>query len=217
MGKIGKFFKKLAGGIKKGATKVWNFGKTAVQKVGHVLRPLADVAEKVGGLMSNLPGKAGMIGTGLAAGGSTVKTITDMLPDSKAKTKIEEALNKGLDTGQQWINKGTDVLNKVNNKAQPWIHAGVDISRKLADGADTLSARLNNVKVMGYTPKTPVQLNFSKGISAATKPIGGINPIYKMTPEQRAAFEKQMQEDNKLRSQVRAEAQRKLLSRGLLL
>ena len=142
MGKVGRFFKKLWGGVKKGTTKVWNFGKKAVQKVGHVLRPVADVAEKVGGLMSNLPGKAGLIGTGLAAGGSTIKTITDMLPESKAKTKIEEAISKGVDTGQQWINKGTGIINDVNNKVQPWIHSGVNIGRKLADGADRLNYKV---------------------------------------------------------------------------
>lgn len=136
MGKVGKFFKKLWGGVKKGATKVWNVGKNVVQKVGHVLRPVADVAEKVGGLMSNLPGKAGLIGTGLAAGGSTVKTLADMLPDSKAKDKINEAINKGVDTGQKWINKGSEVINNVNNKVQPWIKSGVDISRHIANGAN---------------------------------------------------------------------------------
>ena len=207
MGKVGRFFKKLWGGVKKGATKVWGFGKKVVQKVGHVLRPVADVAEKVGGLMSNLPGKAGLIGTGLAAGGSTVKTIADMLPDSKAKTKIEEAISKGVDTGQQWINKGTGIINDVNNKVQPWIHSGVKIGRKIADGADRL-----NYKVL------PVLKNDMP--VAAFKVIGGkqgINPIYKMTPEQRAADEKKRQEQNNLRRQVLADANRKLLSQGMLL
>ena len=165
MGKIGKFFKKLWGGVKKGATKVWNFGKKAVQKVGHVLRPVADVAEKVGGMMSNLPGKAGLIGTGLAAGGSTVKAITDMLPESKAKTKIEEAINKGVDTGQQWINKGTGLINDVNNKVQPWIKSGVDISRKIADGADRL-----NVKMNGFNPKVMPPLSGLKRFAVVGMP-----------------------------------------------
>ena len=147
MGKIGRFFKKIGQGIKKGATKVWNFGKKAVEKVGRVLRPVADVAEKVGGMMSNLPGKAGLIGTGLAAGGSTVKTLTDMLPNSKAKDKINEAINKGLDTGQNAVNKFSEGLTQFNNKTQPWIRSGVDISRKIADGADRL-----NVKLNGYNP-----------------------------------------------------------------
>lgn len=152
MGKVGKFFKKVWGGIKKGATKVWDFGKKAVQKVGHVLRPVADVAEKVGGVMSNLPGKAGLIGTGLAAGGATVKTITDMLPDSKAKTKIEEAINKGVDTGQNAVNRFSEGLTQFNNKAQPWIRSGVDISRKIADGVD----RLNNPNRFSVLKGIPV-------------------------------------------------------------
>ena len=131
MGKIGKFFSNSLGGLKKGATKVWSFGKNVVGKVGHVLRPIANVAEKVGGVMKALPGKAGMIGSLIQGGASAIKNITGLLPDSKAKTMIEQSIDKGVDTGQKIINKGADVLNKVNNKTQPWIDAGVNITRKL--------------------------------------------------------------------------------------
>ena len=165
MGKIGRFFKKLWGGIKKGATKVWDFGKRVVGKVGHVLRPVADVAAKIGGAMSNLPGKAGAIGTGLAAGGATVKTITDLLPESKAKDKINEAINKGVDTGQQYIAKGADALTKINDKVQPWIKSGVDISRRIADGADRVHTMMSKSPGLRF-PKLAV-------VESKVEPPGG--------------------------------------------
>ena len=131
MGKVGKFFSNSLSGLKKGATKVWNFGRNTVGKVGHVLRPMANIAEKVGGVMSALPGKAGMIGSLIHGGASALKNITGMLPDSKAKTMIDQSINKGVNTSQRLLNKGVDVINNVNQKTQPWINAGVNITRKL--------------------------------------------------------------------------------------
>ena len=166
MGKFANFFKKIGSGIKQGATKVWDWTRNALHKVGKITRPLADVAAKVGGTMSALPGKAGSIGTGLAAGGEAVKAITDMLPNSAAKDKINESINKGLDTGQQYINKGIDFMNNVNNKALPWINAGVNISNAIADGADKLHARMpNQIPVLkrqfvpGIKPQTKDERN----------------------------------------------------------
>ena len=131
MGKVGKFFSNSLGGLKRGATKVWSFGKNVVGKAGHVLRPMADVAEKVGSVMRALPGKAGMIGSLIQGGASAIKNITNMLPDSKAKTMIEQSIDKGVDTGQRILNKGVDVVNRVNDKTQPWINSGINITRKL--------------------------------------------------------------------------------------
>ena len=146
MGKFANFFKKIGKGIKKGATKVWNWSKGAVQKVGKILRPAAEVASKVGGAMSALPGKAGAIGTGLAAGGETIKSITNMLPDSQAKTKINEAIDKGINAGQDYLHKGIVNIQGANNKLLPWLNSGVNIANRVADGADKLGLRMNNVK-----------------------------------------------------------------------
>ena len=131
MGKVGKFFSNSLSGLKKGATEVWNFSRNTVGKVGHVLRPMANIAEKVGGVMSALPGKAGMIGSLIQNGASAVKNITGLLPDSKAKTMIEQSIDRGVDTSQRLLNRGADVINRVNGKTQPWINAGVNITRKL--------------------------------------------------------------------------------------
>ena len=132
MGKIGKFFKKVWGGVKKGATKVWDVGKKVVEKAGHVLRPAADIAEKAGKFMSILPGKFGKFGQALDGGGRAIKTMTDMLPDSQAKTKLNEYIDNGINKGHSAIDRGKSILNDVNNKTQPWIRSGVDITRHIA-------------------------------------------------------------------------------------
>ena len=168
MGKFLNFFRKIGSGIKKGATKVWNWTQNAVQKVSKIARPIADIAAKVGGAMSALPGKAGAIGTGLAAGGETIKSITDMLPDSAAKNKINESINRAVDTGQGYINKGIDFMNNVNNKAQPWINSGVNITRRIADGADKLGARMANAQFKGGTGGN-LYPQFGRGV----RPISG--------------------------------------------
>ena len=142
MGKFGDFFKKVWTGIKKGATKVWDFGKGAVQKIGHLLRPAADIAGKVGGFLSMLPGKAGKFGKLFESGGKAVKTITDMLPESQAKTKIQDALDKGIDTGQRYIKQGTEKLTQFSDKVHPWRDSGTRIARTIADGTDRLYARM---------------------------------------------------------------------------
>ena len=132
MGRIGRFFKKVWGGIKKGATKVWDVSKNVIQKVAKIARPVADVAQNIGGALSALPGKAGLIGTGLAAGGAAVKGITNMLPDGAAKDKINESIDKVVDTGQNAVNKVSEGIQRFNNVAQPWINSGVRIANKVA-------------------------------------------------------------------------------------
>jgi len=139
---IGSFFKGLWGGIKKGATKVYDFGKKVVQKAGHVLRPVTDIASKIGGFMSMLPGKAGKFGQLFKRGGDAVRTITDMLPESQAKEKIQSALDKGMDTGQRFIQQGTEKITQISDRVQPWIRSGVQIGRTVADGADQLYGKM---------------------------------------------------------------------------
>ena len=142
MGKFGNFFKNVWGGIKKGATKVWDVGKTTVKKVGHILRPAADIAGKIGGFMRMLPGKAGEFGKALHRGGEYLKGLTNMLPDGEAKKKIQGAIDDGVNKGDQFINRGTEKMNQLNGKVQPWIDSGTRIARTVADGTDRLYTRL---------------------------------------------------------------------------
>ena len=171
MGKFIDFFKRIGRGIKQGATKVWDWTKNAVGKVGNFLRPISDVAAKIGGAMSMLPGKAGAIGTGLAAGGTAIKSITDMLPNSEAKEKINNAIDKAVDTGQGYINKGVDFMNNVNNKVQPWINSGVDITRRIADGADRLYPRMNQIAIPLPRPTIPFAMRVGGRYGTSANPI----------------------------------------------
>ena len=131
MGKFGNFVKNISSGIKKGATKVWEVGRNTVQKVGKVIKPAAEIAAKVGGFMSMLPGKAGLVGKLISTGGEAVKRYTNMLPDSKAKDKINESINKVVDTGQNVVNRASEGIQRFNNITQPWINSGVNIARQL--------------------------------------------------------------------------------------
>ena len=142
MGKFGNFFRKIGEGIKKGATKVWDWSKNAVQKVAKVVRPAADIASKFGGFMRVLPGKFGKFGELIHKGGEYAKGITNLLPNSEAKNKINEAIDKGINTGQNFINKASDGVQRFNNISQPWINSGVDIARHIANGADYAYARM---------------------------------------------------------------------------
>ena len=165
MGKIKEFFKKIGRGIKKGATKAWDWTRGAIQKVAKIARPVADIASKVGGAMSALPGKAGAIGTGMAAGGEAIKSITDLLPDSAAKNKINESINKGLDTGQQDLNKGIEFINNVNNKALPWIDAGGKIANKIGEGADKLYKKMPaQIPVLKQVQTPAPTLKYGRGV-----------------------------------------------------
>ena len=136
MGKFGQFFRKIGEGIKKGATKVFDWSRNAVQKVAKVIRPAADIASKFGGLMRLVPGKFGKFGDLIYKGSEYAKGITNMLPNSKAKDKINEAIDKGVNSGQNLINKASEGVQRFNNITQPWIDSGVNIARHIANGAD---------------------------------------------------------------------------------
>jgi len=129
---IGSFFKKVWSGVKHGATKVWDFGKKVVEKGGRILRPAIDIARKAAGFMSMLPGKAGKFGEMFKRGTDFAKHLTDMLPDSQAKKKIEEAIDKGSDNGQRYIQQATDKITQFNDRVQPWLRSGVQIGEKVA-------------------------------------------------------------------------------------
>ena len=137
MGKFANFFKRASEGIKNGATKVWNWGKNAVQKVGKVVKPAAEIAGKIGNFLSVLPGKAGLLGKGLAYGANAIRGITNMLPDSEAKTKINEYIDKGERFGTNTVDKVRKVTENINRKAQPWINSGVNIANHLASKLNT--------------------------------------------------------------------------------
>ena len=135
MGRIGRFFKNIWNGVKNGATKVWNFGKNVVApKVVKVIKKIPEIVDKVTGITSLIPGKAGLVSSFINRGANAIKGLTDMLPDGQAKTKINEAINKGVDTGQNIIDKGTNAITNITNKAQPWLNAASNISNHIVGG-----------------------------------------------------------------------------------
>ena len=143
MGRIGRFFKNIWNGVKNGATKVWNFGKNVVApKIVKVIKKIPEIVDKVTGITSLIPGKAGLVSSLINRGANAVKGLTDMLPDGQAKTKINEAINKGVDTGQNIIDKGTNAITNITNKAQPWLNTATNISRRLTDGVGTRKVAL---------------------------------------------------------------------------
>ena len=134
MGKFGQFFKNALDGAKRGATKIWNAGSNIVQKVSKVARPAVELASKFGGFMKNLPGKAGEIGDMINRGANAIKNITDLLPNSEAKNKINNAIDRGKDYSQNVINRATEGINRFNNITQPWINSAKQISNYLPGG-----------------------------------------------------------------------------------
>ena len=131
MGKFTDFFKGIGRGIKRGATKIYNGVTKVVPKVVDVIKRAPEYVDKAGRILSLLPGKYGKIGDLIHKGSQFVKPMIDVLPDSKAKEKINEYYNKGESKVNEYYNKGGELINNVNNKVQPWLRAGGDISRRL--------------------------------------------------------------------------------------
>ena len=141
------FFRKIWNGAKTGATKVWNGLKKGAEFVGRVAKPIANIASKAGSILGVLPGKVGLIGKGLALGGNVVKSITDQLPNSAAKEKINSAIDKAVDTGQRYVNRASEGIQRFNGITQPWINAGANISRTIGNGATQLAGRFNRISI----------------------------------------------------------------------
>ena len=136
MGKFGSFFKGLWSGIKKGAVKLWEGTKKVIPRVVDVIKRAPEYVDKAGRLLSLLPGKYGKFGELLNKGSQFVKPMIDVLPDSKAKEKINEYYNKGESKVRELYDKGGGIINDVNNRAQPWLNAGGDIARRLANATN---------------------------------------------------------------------------------
>ena len=125
------FFRNAWNGAKTGATKVFNGLRKGAEFVGRVAKPIGTLASTAGSILGVLPGKIGEFGKLINRGGDAIKSITNLLPNSDVKDKINHALDKGLDYGQRTINKGQNFINDVNNKAQPWLTSIPQITDRL--------------------------------------------------------------------------------------
>ena len=126
------FFRNAWNGAKNGATKVFNGLRKGAEFVGRVAKPIGTLASTAGSILGVLPGKVGEFGKLISHGGDAIKSITNLLPNSEVKEKLNNAIDKGLDYSHRAIDKGQTFINDVNNKAQPWLTAAPQIANCLS-------------------------------------------------------------------------------------
>ncbi len=169
MGAFGRFFKKVWGGIKKGA-------RTAGRFVTKIAKPVINVAKKALPFLSLAPGVVGNVARAASGGLALADKAINQLPDSKLKSKLQDvsgAAGKQLaqthekaadlaeraktigEQGQQVINAGKTFMNGVKPavlacKSQGW--AKNMIQKKLSQGGPP-SARLGGPQFRIPTPQ----------------------------------------------------------------
>ncbi len=135
---VKKFFKKIGSGIKKAAS--WTkdkFHKTVnvVKKFG---KPVLNVANKISGMLSMVPGEVGMVASAVNAGTGIANSVLDQLPSGKVKNKITNVVNKAS-------NKANDGVSK----AQQYAEKAADLGKKIQGGMQTIQ---NGAKQMDLSP-----------------------------------------------------------------
>ena len=133
MGRIKNFFSRIGNGIKSGATKVWNGVRNGIGYVGRIAKPLSSMALGAGSILGRIPGTVGLVGKALQGGGAVLKSLTDSLPNSSVKEKINNAIEKGLNYGNSAINKAQNYANTISNTGQNYLYAGANIANKVGD------------------------------------------------------------------------------------
>ena len=128
---IGNFFRNVWGGAKKGATKVFGGLKKGAEFIGRIAKPISHLAEGAGKLMGVLPGKIGQFGRALNQGGAFVRQLTNELPNSDVKNKLNEALNKGESIANNYTNRAQKYAENIRDSGQPWLKAGSSIINKI--------------------------------------------------------------------------------------
>ena len=129
---IGNFFRNVWNGTKKGATKVWSGLKKGAEFVGRI-------ASTAGGIIGMLPGHVGLVGKALFAGGEAIKSLTNSLPNSAIKDKLNNAIDRGLTTGGALVNSAQRFAQKVSDTGQPYLNAGTNIINRIGNMATDFS------------------------------------------------------------------------------
>ena len=127
---INNFFRNVLNGAKTGATKTYGALKKGDQFVGRLSKPIANIATTVGGILGVLPGKIGLVGKALASDGNFIKSLTDSLPNSSIKDKINSAIDRGINYTNNATNRAQTFINDVNTKVSPYILVAPQISNK---------------------------------------------------------------------------------------
>jgi len=123
-------FRNVWNGAKTGATKTYGALKKGAQFVGRLSKPIANIATTAGGILGVLPGQIGLIGKALASGGNFIKSLTDSLPNSSVKDKINSAIDRGINYTNNATNRAQTFINADNTKVSPYIQAAPQISNK---------------------------------------------------------------------------------------
>ncbi len=135
---VKKFFKKVGSGIKKAAS--WTkdkFHKTVnvVKKFG---KPVLNVANKVSGMLSMVPGEVGMVASAINAGTGIANSVLDQIPSGKVKNKV------------------TNVVNKASSKANEYAEKAGSLGRNIQEGMQTArnigSTIQNGTKQLDISP-----------------------------------------------------------------
>ncbi len=125
---IKKFFKKVGSGIKKGASWVKDkFHKTVnvVKKFGkHVLY----VANKVSGYLAMVPGKVGMVASGINAGTGIANDILDKIPNGNVKNKVSTLVNQAGSQANDKLNQFGNKVQQISDKVNQGMNIAKDIS-----------------------------------------------------------------------------------------
>ena len=164
--KLKGFGKRVWSGIKGFGGKVIDTGKKVFKKVGEVAGKVVSPVAKV---LSFLPGTLGTIGRVVSGVTDAVKTVTDQIPNSEAKKKINDFVTKIDDTSHKVINK----IEEGGQKAQGVIgkiEKGIDTAKQIPG---TLMSRIKErvgddiafvKKISGgkgmpeFVPKTPASI-----------------------------------------------------------
>ena len=130
---IGNFFRNVWNGAKKGATKVYGGLRKGAEFVGRIAKPIGRLASTAGGIIGMLPGHVGMIGKALFAGGEAIKSLTNSLPNSAIKDKLNNALDRGLTTGGAFVNSAQRLAQKVSDSGQSYLNAGANVINRIGN------------------------------------------------------------------------------------
>ena len=130
---IGNFFRNVWNGAKKGATKVYGGLRKGAEFVGRIAKPIGRLASTAGGIIGMLPGHVGLIGKVLFAGGEAIKSLTNSLPNSAVKDKLNNAIDRGLTTGGAFVNSAQRIAQKVSDSGQSYLNAGSNIINRIGN------------------------------------------------------------------------------------
>ena len=130
---IGNFFRNVWNGAKKGATKVYGGLRKGAEFVGRIAKPIGRLASTAGGIIGMLPGHVGLIGKALFAGGEAIKSLTNSLPNSAVKDKLNNAIDRGLTTGGDFVNSAQRLAQKVSDSGQSYLNAGSNIINRIGN------------------------------------------------------------------------------------